>query len=139
LRRPHEAQRQRGERDQAEQRQDDGRDAAGDRRPRRALRNGYGSGTLVAGDRRCDLLGLLHLGEDRQHPGRIGQRVSCAKGELFIYQDELGANRLLDDPTRCHGPPAFETERVSPCEAWLTLAGTRSSFRHFGSATKGRE
>ena len=126
MRRPHEAERQRGERDQAEQRQDDGRE------PRLAIdgrggRSGTAGerGTLLAGDRRCDLLGLLQLGEDRQHPGRIGQRVSCAKGELFIYQDELGADRLLDDPTRCHGPPAFETERVSPCEAWLTLAGTR--------------
>jgi hypothetical protein len=58
--------------------------------------------TFLAEPRRRSHFGLLVLGQDRQQPWGVGQGGTRATGKLGVDEDELGADRLLDEAGRFH-------------------------------------
>jgi hypothetical protein len=72
-------------------------------------------GTLLDRSRR-GLYALPRLGHRRQQPGRIGQRLSRAGGQVRIDEGELWADRLFESVSTFHEPP-FETEDLAPLPA----------------------
>src|SRR5262245_64938767 len=86
---------------------------ARDRPVTRALRHPRSGprGRFLTELRRRSPVGLLELGQNRQQPGRVGQCGPRATGELAIDENELGADRFLEEPGRSHTYPPLLTSR----------------------------